>query len=164
MAKDLFMNFADVSAMTDAANSGSLVEAAVNTGLSIRGQLIWLIHLIEVTFPILDLHGGTNHQFGMALSTRAGLATMPNIGEGGLIARMTAAMKFTTSGAQMSFTPLVLHYLPPIPLASPQISIYVNTNVDLAGYRAKTIHARLGFTTAPLDAAAYTEIAEVWGW
>jgi len=55
-------------------------------------------------------------------------------------------------------------YLPPIPLATPILSVYAASDVDIASLREALIPMRLGFTTAPLDAAAYTEIAEAWGW
>lgn len=161
---DMFMNFTDVSVTTDASNSTTLVEGKVNTGLSIRGALIWLVHMIECYMPIKELIGTTAHGMLVALSTRQGLVTMPNIGDDGVLSKFYQVYKLSTQGATELHSPLVNSYLPPIPLATPILSVYAASDVDIASLREALIPMRLGFTTAPLDAAAYTEIAEAWGW
>jgi len=161
-AKDVFLNFVDVSKALDAADSSTLVEGEVNTGLSIRGQLIWIVHCIEVFFADTSVASSIQE---LALCTVQGLASMPSLGDKGVICKVKERLMY--AGAAFSHAiqrPQVLHYLPPIPLAAPTISLYAKTAADEAVLRGEIIQARIGFTTAPLDAAAYTEIAETWGW
>lgn len=160
MPKDAFMNFAVLHADTDASASDTLVEAVLNTGLSIRGMLIWLIHLVEVHVPMAEI----DMEFQYCLSTRQGLASMPDLIDDGVISRGGLQTKLTTSGLAILEKPHAMHYLPPIPIATPQVSLYVRAAPDDASARNKPCDMRIGFTTAPLDAAAYTEIAETWGW
>jgi hypothetical protein len=44
------------------------------------------------------------------------------------------------------------------------MSVYVQSATAHSDGNGKPVNLRMGFTTAPLDAAAYTEIAETWGW
>lgn len=162
---DMFMNWADVSFVLDNADTSTLIEKEIKTGLSIRGQLIWLIHIIEMYWPLGPAMGaGPGAVLMAALSTRTGLGSFPLAGDDGVITKMEWGWKVATTGAGMALIPQVAHYLPPVPIAAPTISIYGKTNADSSPIRNKTIEARIGFTTAPLDAAAYTEIAEAWGW
>ncbi|GAG96861.1 unnamed protein product, partial [marine sediment metagenome] len=48
--QDLFMQFAAGTIEFDAANSNTLVESELPTGLTIRGAYGWLIHFVECTF------------------------------------------------------------------------------------------------------------------
>lgn len=158
---DMFLQFADVSANLHGTDTSILVEGVRQTGLSVRGALIWLIHLVEVHFDLLDLVAASAHNMELALCTRKGLTSMPDVGDHGVICKLEAAMK---TGGGPIVGPSVLHYLPPIPLAAPSISLYTKSNSHLASWVDSKLEARIGFTTAPLDAAAYTEIAETWGW
>ncbi len=159
-ATDMFMNWADISVNLDAADSSVLVEAQRNTGLSIRGALLWLIHVVEIYFP----REGASNELQMAVSTRAGLAVMPLLGDTGVVVKAIHAVNLTVEGASQYTQPVQLRYLPPIPIAAPQLSLYAKSAANIVGLRGDLLEARIGFTTAPLDAAAYTEIAEVWGW
>lgn len=156
---DAFMNFKDVTVDLDAADSSALVSNDENTGLSVRGALIWILHLVQVWLPYKQ--SAVSSELTYALSTVSGLTSMPSLGDRGLITKMHIA--FFGAGTLM-ISPQVQHYLPPIPLAAPQITAYAQTDVNDVPYRGLEIEARLGFTTAPLDAASYTELAEVWGW
>jgi len=160
--KDLYMQFADVSVDYDSSDSSTLVDAKVDTGLSIRGQLIWLIHLIEIMFSSDDAAQTTHQQ--VAISTREGLAAMPDLGEAGVLVKAEKQFFFVTSGLALMHQPLALHYLPPIPIAAPSLHVYAQTTIDNSYLRGDTVEIRFGFTTAPLDSKAYTEIAETWGW
>lgn len=157
---DLFLNFKAITCLTDAADSATLAEAKINTGLSIRGMIIWLIHLLEVHMPL----AGATCTVRAALSTRQGLTSMPSQIDDGLICRWEQKQDIAAAGALVVVYPHAAHYLPPIPIATPEISLYVDASPDIAGMRAKPVDVRLGMTTSPLDAAAYTEIAETWGW
>lgn len=161
LARDMYMQFKDVSVEYDGSDSSVLVEGQVDTGLSVRGQLIWLVHLVEFFFA--DDEGASQAQY-VRICTRRGLVVLPDIGDNGVISGAERQLVVITSGTGFTMQPLVNHYLPPIPLASPQLSIYAETRTNEVTLRGDTVEARLGFTTAPLDSAAYTEIAETWGW
>lgn len=160
-SRDLYLNFVALETAIDAANSSTLVEVVLNTGLSIRGGLVWLIHLVEL---FVRPPGSQAAEFSIALVTRQGLAAMPRVGDDGVICKVNRTMTLITSGMVAPFLPSVLHYLPPIPIACPQISLYCAENADVSGDRGVAIEGRVGFTTTPLDSAVYTEIAEAWGW
>jgi hypothetical protein len=162
-SRDLYMQFKDISVALNASDSSYLVTDEMDTGLSIRGQLVWLIHLIEVFFQYTT--GGSGAQvINFALSTVADLAALPALGDKGCLIVAQKEMAIATNGISYFNAPQQLKYLPPIPLAAPNLSIYAQTTADVSTLRSTTIKARLGFTTAPLDNAMYTEIAEVWGW
>lgn len=163
-AKDLYMNFANVLLSYDASNSATLVSAKVDTGLSIRGGLVWLIHFIDFWFANDPSAGHVTQQ--MALSTVNGLAAMPEITDKGLIERVDLqSFYYTAAGFQYGVGARKKeNHLPPIPMASPQVVLYAKTAADITTIRGDAIKCRIGFTTAELDAAMYTEIAEVWGW
>jgi len=140
---------------------GDLMEAEASTGLSIRGGFVWLIHMVQFFF--LEEIRIPDMKLEIALSTRKGLPTMPRPQDSGYIAgRMEAAYAVTT-GAWLHGYPLDQHFLPPMPLASPTISAYYQTE-GTQGRENAEWWARVGFTTAPLTPAVYTEIAEPWGW
>lgn len=160
--KDVFMQFKDFRINLDAADSSALVEVTVDTGLSVRGQLMWLCHLIEAWNPIRAFANPVICE--MALSTRVGLAVFPEIGDAGLVFKASHAGHVITTGGQTTRDPHQLQYLPPIPLAAPRLSIYAQMDADEAAYRGVLLAARMGYTTTPLDAGAYVEIAETWGW
>lgn len=161
-SKDLYMQFADVSVNLDSSNTTTLVEGNVNTGLSIRGGLVWLIHLIEIIFAEGETTASVTQN--IALSTTPDLAAMPDLGDAGVICKAEKQVILVTSGVAFNLQPSAFHYLPPIPLAAPQISIYANTTADNSPLRGDLVEARIGFTTVPLDSALYAEIAETWGW
>jgi len=160
-AKDLYMNFVALEGAIDETDATELMEAVINTGLTIRGALIWLIHLVELYIPMPRV---TTARITVALSTRQGLAAMPAIGDDGVIVRASHDFHITTSGMQRFLMPLALHYLPPIPIATPQLSLYIQEDTADADLLGAAVAGRLGFTTTALDAAVYTEIAEAWGW
>jgi len=160
--KDVFMQFKDFRISLDAADSSTLVTVSFDTGLSVRGQLMWLCHLVEVWNPVRAFANPVICE--MALSTRAGLAVFPEIGDPGLIFKESHAGHVITTGGQTTRDPHQLRFLPPIPLAAPNLSMYAQMDADEAAYRGVLLTARMGYTTTPLDAGAYVEIAETWGW
>lgn len=160
--KDLFLNFAGVASRSHPSAGDSLQETVFNTGLSIRGALIWLIHLVE--FNHMDLTAN-NHGTQMALSTRQGLTVMPELNDDGVIALSEDRLIGTfAAGASRFESPSVQKFLPPIPIAAPALSVYVIARSNHADSIDELCPLRLGFTTAPLDSKTYMEIAEAWGW
>jgi len=158
--RDLYMQFKDVSGQM-AASATTLNEREPAPGMSIRGMLAFLIHKIEIWSP----DWGTNTRGGtFALSTISGLAAMPSLSDKGLLCKVKSDVFFVTNGAGYVESPIQLGYLPPVPLVAPNISMYCIADQAHADINGKEIEARICFTTVPLDAAMYTEIAETWGW
>lgn len=160
-SKDLYMQFLDVSVLLDGSDIRTLVSGKVDTGLSIRGELAFLIHKIEVLFATGQDTGGLQT---VSLCTLGSLAAMPDLGGQGVLCKAERGLAWATSGITQITGPTALHYLPPLPLAAPEIHVYAQGDTDISALRGQKIEARLGFTTIPLDAAMYTEIAETWGW
>lgn len=159
---DMFMQFKDITVLLNGANTSTLEEQEIDTGLSIRGRLVWLIHLIEVSIPLWSFTAPLVLDVGA--STRVGLAAMPPLGDPGVLFRASLSAHVATEGGMVHTSPMQLRYLPPFPLAAPKLSVYAQSDADEAAFQGKPVSVRLGFTTAPLDAAMYTEIAETWGW
>lgn len=159
---DLFMNWMDVSVTSDAANSSTLVEGQVKTGLSVRGQMAYEIHKVE--FYPADTSVANSIQT-ICICTEADLATMPNLGDKGVICKMRERLMYAGAAfAHGLLRPIVWKSEPATPLAAPNISIYYQTAADEAALRSQTIEARIGFTTIPLDSQVLMEIAETWGY
>lgn len=155
---DVLMQFAVVNA-TWAGDTSVLAEGAHQTGLSIRGGLMWLIHLIELYLPrVLD---AIDNRLYMSLSAMAGRTSMPSVTAKGTLMQIEQSIGLTTSGAVVAHSPIVHHYLPPIPFAGPNLSLYLQTDNDAAEVSAGS-YARVGFTTQAVDSASYAELAEVW--
>lgn len=161
--KDLFMNFFPMTVLLDAANSTVLVELERPTGLHIRGELMFAVHLIEVGVQIVPV-AGANILVDWALSTVPGLAALPVLGDRGLVAWGQRGISLVTEGESNWQLPVAHRYLPPIPVAASQLSLYAAASADHASLRTLPLRLRMGFTTTPLDAAAYTEVAETWAW
>lgn len=155
--KDIFMQFKGIA---DTAEGTTFTAAEFPTGLSIRGALLWLMHVVEFFLP-QDSHSVINGSYELALSTKKGLTAVPNPLDDGVVAYHTSAIKEATNGG--AYIPLVERhdFLPPVPLAAPILYLYGDgTNAAYTG----GIGVRVGFTTEELDAATYTEVAETWGW
>jgi len=164
-ARDLYVNFAVAKSAYDAANTTTLMHATIETGLSIRGGLAWLIHFIDFWFA--PNNGANAHTQSLALSTRRDLAAMPGLGDQGLIDRCDTYFLYSTAigqGWYPDLRPVRRPFLPPIPIASPAITLYNVVSINEGSLQGKEVIARIGFTTVPMSNALYTEIAEVWGW
>jgi hypothetical protein len=161
--KDLYMNFRTIATATDG-TATNLVEQKMNTGLSVRGRLIWLIHQLELHFVMAPAHA-VDQAVRIALCTVEGLAAMPNLQDKGVIAVMAQMIHLNTNGEASWLMPWVQKWLPPVPIAAPNISLYVQADFNNAGVQNKPIKARLGFTTLSAEEpGVYTEIAETWGY
>ena len=158
------MNFAAVKA-SFTANPAVMVKEELGTGLSIRGALIWLVHLIEFDVPGMR-DDSINARLDVALSTKKGLGVMPRLDDDGCLAVYSDLVLPSAAGQyhQLAAGALRQSFLPPIPLASPAIHLYAKSESNDPGLASDDIYARLGFTTVELTMAVYTEIAETWGW
>lgn len=159
-SKDIYMQFRGTSLAIDGTNSTTVVRVDMETGLTIRGGLAWLIHKIEARwsdFPEVD----NTIRWGLsALSTLAGL---PNINGDGTLAIGESTVRLTTSGIATFVQPHVQRFLPPLVYARSKISLYAGSQADEAGIRGDFLDVRIGYTTVKLDPAVLTEIIETWG-
>lgn len=158
--QDLFMQFA-AGRLTAGANSGTLVEEVISTGLSIRGGYAWLIHFVEVMFTRSDSADADNIR-KVAFSVRQGEALLPEIDDAGTIARIDRAILYAASGVVQ--VPELMRYamLPPVVIANPKVSVYYEDQTDDAPFRNLEIPFRIGYTTIPIDQKMYLEVAETW--
>lgn len=158
---DLFTQFAALQSAFDGADSSTMTELQVQTGLSPRAGNAWLLHKVE--FFIKALHFDAAVVLAtMALSTVRGLTAMPDLTAKGVVARMDRITQMATSGAIIIDQPLVINFFPAVPIASSWLALYMQTNIDAANYRGATGEARLHFTTQEIDAGMALEIAETW--
>jgi hypothetical protein len=118
--------------------------------------------MIEIIFSTDEAQIVVTQQ--IAVSTRSGLTSLPDLGDAGVVCKAEKQFMFATSGLSFEYSPQRLGYLPPIPIAAPSLYVYAQTSVDNSFLRGDTIETRFCFTTGPLDSKAYTEIAETWGW
>lgn len=150
---DLYMQWCAL----EVANSVITVqEAYFNTGLSIRGGLMWLIHLVE--FYHHGLMGAAQEGEEMGVSALRGLGqVIPKPVDKGCIAY--SHLEACLAGGIFK-APDVHHYLPPLPFAAPNVSLYAQHDSG-AEHR---MFVRIGFTTTPLGAKEYAELAETWAY
>ena len=158
--QDLFMQWFPIEVQLGAADPTVLIEEEFTTGLSIRGQYAWLIHVVE-------FHAGAFYKVTMdnalmfALSTVQGAAAFPDLTDHGVICVQGIVYVITTSGASFSPAgPMVWHSLPPTIIASPKLSFYAQTAVDDTALDGLKLNGRIGYTTVPIDQKMYLEIAE----
>lgn len=159
---DLFMQFASVITTFGAATN-ALFEASVQTGLSVRGQLAWLIHQVEFFMPWGPAWAAAGASMQMALSTRLASAVIPRPEDPGFIAGQQSGAERATEGGNAGVTPLVSRYLPPVPIAAPQLSFYIESAADVPAWQNESCVARIAYTTVPIEVPLYTELLEVWG-
>lgn len=157
---DVFMNFAMIRATINAANSSTLAKGSVQTGLSVRGNLAWLIHRLELIIPTQN--DGYNW-VDAVLSANPGHSTLPSLDDDGVIAHMREGFNIKTSGASPIDFPKKDTFMPPVIYAKKTMNLYVKSNTDYAGYRNKDVLIRIGYTTIPVEEGTYTEVAETWG-
>lgn len=160
-AQDLFMQWYPVGITTNGTNSTTLSEEEFTTGLSIRGDYAWLIHRVELSMPTMYLMTASNAMC-LCLSVSQGETTRPTLRIAGTIVDMTITSHLLTSGHSLMPQPFIWPCLPPTVIASPKLSFYANTAVDVAALRSQWIYGRLGYTTIPIDQKLYLEIAETW--
>jgi len=161
VAKDVFMNWYGLEVTADAADSTVLASKDFNTGSGIATNVAWRVHMIE---SIPDMSISAALRLKVALSTRKGLSAFPDINDKGVIAMFDFQAIYATSGAAFLMLPTVASYLPPMIIASPNISMYCITNTNMASQRGVTHIARMGFTAVDLDSEAYRELYGTWNY
>jgi len=154
----MYMNFKAIEVSLNGSDTTTVVEEQVPTGLSVRGLLIWQIHQVEW----FSDQSEADCEIRAALSARTGLVGVPLLGDDGVYAWWARQTKLVTEGIHESLMPFHQPFLPPVPLAAPAISLYARTLADVAALQGTIVRVRIGYTTAPLDANAYLEIAETW--
>jgi len=153
---DMFIQFASLQIDLTGVLLLSILK---NTGLSVRGGLMWLIHWVELyqSGGCVGLAaGGTEY---LALSTLNGLPQIPNVGDKGLIAREDFFSTMVTTGASDAWARRRTPFFPPMPLAAPHLVFYARRNVSTT---TAPVYCRVGYTTTHLEAKEYAEVAEVW--
>lgn len=157
---DAFMQFKEFK-LTAPSDTSTLKEEKVPTGLSVRGQLAYLIHLVQVWPHNLS----PNFKFWTwALCSVEGLSAMPQVSDKGVVAK--GEQRLVIAGAAYAthiVGPMAQSFLPPVPFAAPNLSLYwqgAANHADGSG----DYYARIGFTTAPMDSAMVLEVAETWGY
>jgi hypothetical protein len=155
---DVFLQFAVLEGVWPGVST-DLSEVTMKTGLSIRGGLAWLIHLIEVW---VNQQNTTNIAVEVALSTIAGLTAMPTPGDKGTVGFFSTHRHLATQGASLKVSPTRHSFLPPVCLASPDLSLYWQASADDATLDGGDVFCRIGFTTTPMEKDLYAEIAETW--
>lgn len=157
---DVFMQFATLEGVWPGVTTG-LTEAKLKTGLSIRGGLMWLVHMVELITTQPSVSG---NRAQVSLSVREDLVTTPRLSDAGCIAEFMQHCLFAASGRSIGQFPKVAHFLPPVPLAAPNLSLYWVSSADDVALDGLPVIARVGYTTSPLDARSYAEIAETWAY
>lgn len=158
--QDLFMQFATV-ALTTGADSTTLTEEELPTGLTIRGGYAWLVHFVEVGMPGLHAFAADN-VMQVALSVRQGESAMPEIDDAGTISKITASCLYQTSGVSVVQNPMRDPFLPPVIICNPKLSMYWQSTVNDAAVQSTVVRMRIGYTTVAVDKQTYMEIAETW--
>ena len=165
LTRDLFMQWYPLDISTDDTDASDVVRADFVTGLSVRGDYAWIIHKIEFAPQAMNNFGGGDNQWNFSLCTTDGYPIgagedVPNLNQKGVIGKFGFTYSLTTEGAWAMKLPLTWESLPPTIIAAPKLSLYANCNVDAAAVRDQQVVMRIGFTTVPMDAAMYLEIAE----
>jgi hypothetical protein len=161
-SKDLYMQFKGHESAWDGSNTTTLVEKEMDTGLSIRGGLVWLIHMVEWFITATLSTDLTHHR--ACLNSVAGQTSLPTLTAIGTLAYVDVIGKCVSSGGGFVSMPIAEKFLPPVPFAKPNLSLYCAMSGNIAAMQGEDVLARICFTTEELDQAMYQEIAEVWGW
>lgn len=156
------MQFAAQEIATDAADANALQEVVIPTGLTISGDFAWLIHSFE--FELAEFFGVVvaDARVRLGLSVQQGLAAMPEIVDAGCIHQFDTNIIRDGVGPEFMVNPFEKVWLPPVIIAAPRISLYLEVIPDAAEWRALTSRMRLGYTTIPIDTKAYYELLQTW--
>lgn len=153
--KDAYVNFKRL-AVTATNPITTIACQNHDTGLSSVAGFGWQIHGIQVYIPLI-ISAGTVLE--IAISTRKDLTIMPKSGDGGCLAQFIMA----STGAQGTISPLQLNdeYLPPMLIASPNLSMYVKASVACS-LSSTEIQARISYTTKAITDKMYIELIGTW--
>lgn len=159
---DELMQFATVSVRLDASDASALVDAPLQTGLTVRGDMVWKIHRLDIRMP--HTAGVTDYVLAAGLSMRAGLAGVPLTSDPGCIYRWDRQFDIAANGVVYQGWPVVDTFMPALPIAGPTARLYAALDADQAVMRNQLIAVRIGFTTEKMTKAMWQELLDVWGW
>lgn len=165
MKKDTYMNFFTME-VTSNANATVLEVENYNTGAGVATLLAWRIHCIEWWSDHDWTAGANGTKYRLAVSTRKDLTAFPELIDKGTIAvyEDVFSMWGAGTGHLVARWPLKVDYLPPMLVASPNFSFYVQAETNPAGFNSQANYVRIGFTTEKLTESAYREIFETWNY
>lgn len=163
--KDQYMNFFTIE-VTSSSNSANIAEESVPTGSGMATNLAWRIHKVEVFSDNTWTGYTSGSRQHWALSTRKGLSAIPGLDDKGTLCRFaTTIQAFGTPANAYQFTqPLVQDFLPPMIIATPNLSFYFVTETNFAGAQNQVQKLRIGFTTEKLTESLYREVFETWNY
>jgi len=165
MAKptDLYMQYVSIPLDCVVQDINILVEASINTGLSLRGNFAWLIHEVEFLW-YLD-SWAANSWFEACLTSRIGETVMPQLENPGVIDMHRMRCGLASTANDLLDQSKVYHHLPPVPFAGPKLSLYLQAGITgVNWYAGRKLDCRIGFTTQDIDSKMYLELAETWGY
>jgi len=170
---DIYMQFFNMPLDVTGSLYTTMFSAEYNTGLSIRGEYFWLIHKVEFFWLFKALLTAAAYQgvLKACVSTRSGLATMPEPEDAGVVSYSRWFLNFGTTGTyDHKADPITERdfFSPPLPLAAPKLSVYLQgengSGSAFTWVAGRKLNVRLGITTAPLTSTMYDEIAEAWAY
>lgn len=156
---DLYTQFFVVTNSTDASNSTTLTHTRQSTGLSIDGNRFWLIHAIDYDYTIT--HAASN-RMRSSLAVTDTFTAFPEMDQPGVIDVNKFHATIVTQGISVDDWVRTANFLPPIPIANPNITLYNNTSVDNVAHRNVETHARIRYTTIPANQATILEVSQLW--
>jgi hypothetical protein len=156
--KDIYMNFYNLSVTTETVAT-ALAEGQHHTAMGPSMNIAWEIHSAEVFFPPI---AAVTAEIVVAVSTRRGLAAMPELNDKGLVALWRMSHLFSGSVGATQREPQKQNWLPPMLLAAPNLSVYAQASVDTSWTDDAPIPVRIGFTMVTLDTPLYQELFQTW--
>jgi len=157
--KDDYLNWFPFK-LTTGADSTDLVELQKNTNASASDKIAWRIHKIQWYTPI-SASGSANADWQLCLSTRRGLATMPDIIDMGVLDKLQQnESAAATTG--LIFSPKTVDYLPPFVMAGSNISLYWQGSTNSAVWQNKVLFVRVGYTMVTIAGDVWQEIFQTW--
>ena len=163
--RDQFLNFFVLTKPSQAAAT-TLSTADFNTGAGVATMLAWRIHKIEWYNEGSFSGAADGNAMEVGISTRKSLTVLPSLTDKGTIAVFRLVATVYGAGTGMTYVeyPKVQDFLPPMLIATPNISIYIDCTADFAGMQSKTQFVRIGFTSQKLTESAYREVFEPWNY
>ncbi len=157
--RDVYVNFFPMQVLFGA-NASVLVQNNHNAPMGMGLGFAWEIHSIDWYPP--PFADGASAIATFAISTRRGLTTMPVLTDKGTLAVFKTSLLWQTSGASYQVLPERTSWLPPVVLASPNMSLYAQVSATHASFNSKLVEARINFTMVELDKALYEELFQTW--
>jgi len=152
--KDLYVNYCVIKSTTGA-DARTLSEGVKGTDAGFASKIAWEIHKVEFYRPNFAAAGGI---YEMLVSTEGGAVAMPTLQDKGVIAH--DKMISVVNG--VLYEPRAHSSLPPVIIASPELSLYVKNSTDDVNFRSVDFLARIHYTTTTLATNTYAELFQTW--